>query len=258
MSNYFTTYNFFSVSSAIAKLAHFIHPRHGLARWSDMLISDTLFDTINRAVIGGCCPLALVMTDQEILDFTIKYQKQLAREELPGQNESDLAVKVISKLSSWLPLHLNSLTEYKAVPLHKLVYLHRAHRPDGRAPEMQTSPMLTVEGTAVAPVTIVQLDKVTSTARDRLMADIRARIMGLFKDKKTVFPLLAHGYARGVFYDADGKVDSRLDTVDYIEAIAVSSSDLDPMEKVERMLRPRKDDKWEVIPFIFFTIFIIF
>ena len=185
------------------------------------------------------------MTDAEILQFTVKYQKQLSREELPGQNRSDLALKIIAKLSSWLPLHLEDQAEYKRVPLHKLVYLHRDHRPDGRAPEMQTSPMLTVEGATVDPMTIVQLDKVTSAARDRLMADIRHRIMTLFKDKSTVFPLLAYGYSKGKFYNAEGKADTSPDTAEHIPAVATEPRELNPVEKVEYMLRPRVGDAWE-------------
>ena len=172
-----------------------------------MLTADTLSNVINRAVLGGFSPVALLLNDAEIEKFVCRYSRQLASQ-LHNADEMELRIKVASVLAHWVPLVLTEQEDRTRVPLYKLIYLHDQHYPTNKAPDLVATPSLTINGLPIAPQTVFHHGRVDMEARARLMIDITDKIQGLFEDRTGILARVAQGLPLNIYYHPNGARDT--------------------------------------------------
>ena len=132
-----------------------------------MLKVTTVWDKINKAVLGEYNPVALVMTESEILDFAAEYAPQLWDNTEFGEDRNLIEI-LHTTLLSWPVLHLSSDGDRSAVPIRKLIYLAKQHYPDGHPPDMRAVPWAFHGDQKVDPVTLCDSAGATENARHNL------------------------------------------------------------------------------------------
>ena len=205
-----------------------------------MLTSEVLQDDINRSVVGGKNPAALLMNSSEVEAFVAANARQLWGR-LPGTQ--DLSEILISTLSSWVPLEVDAKEDLAKVPIWKLVVLPSQHTPGGGGVQLTPVPKLFVGEEELKPCTIVDTDNIDEEAANNLIIDITDRITVMAKARNSVLKDMAQGFPRKIFYNEAGEVVTQDEDKSVLDYVPDDKYEYDPVARVEAALRPEFGDR---------------